>query len=333
MRNFIFVIILSFLAPPLHGLSVLDSGFQARPSGMGNAFIGLCDDSSALYYNPAALHEVPKHQVSAGYSTTFAMADNVSFSYVLPGLNYPSFLVKNPRPDFGVSILVNTLMDSGIRGYSAPALAEPGAYIKGKEYDYSENLIMLGMGTRVKNLLMMQWSLGAGVKYFSRKLADASASGIGLDLGLNLKHKFFNFGIAARNLAAKLSGDGLDEDLPVILRFGTLLKVQRIIKNIFSTKDRKPEKDTFNVPSEFMNFVVNPVIDAELTFEDTSRFDLFTGLEAWLNELLALRFGYNTIYGFGFGGSVQISRFRLDYSCQPHDELENTHKVSGSFYF
>lgn len=333
MRKIILFLLVILSAAGLEAFTLLDSGFQARAQGLGNAFTGLCDDASALYYNPALIYDVPKHQVMLGYGRTFSMADHLNFSWTLPGLRYPSFFFKNPKPEFGISLGMSTLLDEGITSTSEPSLGSPGDYIKGSDYDYYEHLFMLGFGTRIKNFWMMRFSAGFNLKYSLRKFADFESSGFGADFGINATHKYFNFGVVLKNIFTGITSEGSTEALPLTLRFGTLLRIQRIFKNIFKPKEEMPGAGKFNIPSEYLNYTFNPVIDAEFVFEDTARFNLFTGLEAWLNELLSLRFGYNTLSGLSFGGSVQIVRIRLDYAYQVHPELDATHRISGTFYF
>src|ERR1700722_3572912 len=48
-----------------YGNSVLDLGVGARALGMGGAFVGLADDSTATYWNPAGLTGIQDCEVSA----------------------------------------------------------------------------------------------------------------------------------------------------------------------------------------------------------------------------------------------------------------------------
>ena len=45
--------------------AVLDIGVGARALGMGGAFVALADDSTAVYWNPAALPRVPHVEIAA----------------------------------------------------------------------------------------------------------------------------------------------------------------------------------------------------------------------------------------------------------------------------
>src|SRR3984893_2886887 len=50
----------------------LDTGWGARPVGMGGAFTAIADDSNAPLYNPAGLVQVQWNEVSAMYARLFS---------------------------------------------------------------------------------------------------------------------------------------------------------------------------------------------------------------------------------------------------------------------
>src|SRR4051812_94611 len=49
-----------------------DTGWGARPIGMGGAFTAIADDSNASLYNPAGLVQVEWNEISAMYSRLFS---------------------------------------------------------------------------------------------------------------------------------------------------------------------------------------------------------------------------------------------------------------------
>src|SRR5882724_3034356 len=50
----------------------VDTGWGARPVGMGGAFTAIADDSNAPLYNPAGLVQVQWNELSAMYSRLFS---------------------------------------------------------------------------------------------------------------------------------------------------------------------------------------------------------------------------------------------------------------------
>src|ERR1700681_1563339 len=50
----------------------IDTGWGARPTGMGGAFTAIADDSNAPLYNPAGIVQVQWNEMSAMYSRLFS---------------------------------------------------------------------------------------------------------------------------------------------------------------------------------------------------------------------------------------------------------------------
>src|ERR1041384_8654190 len=50
----------------------LDTGWGARPVGMGGAFTAIADDSNSPLYNPAGLVQVQWNEISAMYAQLFS---------------------------------------------------------------------------------------------------------------------------------------------------------------------------------------------------------------------------------------------------------------------
>src|SRR6185436_19321357 len=65
------VVLLAVATAPLQA-AFEDTGWGARPVGMGGAFTAISDDSNAPLYNPAGLVQVQWNEVSAMYSRLFS---------------------------------------------------------------------------------------------------------------------------------------------------------------------------------------------------------------------------------------------------------------------
>src|SRR6185369_5748341 len=64
--------LLLFFTPSPSPAAFQDTGWGARPIGMGGAFTAISDDSNAPLYNPAGLVQVQWNEVSAMYSRLFS---------------------------------------------------------------------------------------------------------------------------------------------------------------------------------------------------------------------------------------------------------------------
>src|SRR4029077_18132794 len=60
-------------------------GVGARALGMGSAFVGLADDGTAAYWNPAGLATLSEHQLTAMHAGQLgSIAQSDCLSYVMP---------------------------------------------------------------------------------------------------------------------------------------------------------------------------------------------------------------------------------------------------------
>lgn len=338
MKKVIIVFIFLCCSIKVFALASLDLGFQTRAMGMGGAFTGLSDDSSAIYYNPSLLFNVEQQQITLSYAQLFSMANLYQASYTLPGLRYPDFITGSRTPGLGLALGLSMLSDSGITAYSPSGDGSSGDYITGNQYSFNEDVVMLGLGARLGNWYMSQWALGATFKYYYAKLIDMQSNGFGMDLVLNNKNKYFDIAVMMKNifLTLKEQASGINdgqEAAPLTLRIGTLIKIQNIIKEIFTTEEARPSADNSGAFHDQFKFTINPVYDMEFVFNNPTTYNEFLGLEAWMNSFLALRVGYNTLNGATFGGSARLSTFQFDYALSVHSELDLTQRVSLSYYF
>jgi len=69
------LIALSAAASPAHASwnagNFLKFGIGARAMGMGNSFVAVADDATAVYWNPAGLTQVAENQVFVSYAERF----------------------------------------------------------------------------------------------------------------------------------------------------------------------------------------------------------------------------------------------------------------------
>lgn len=68
MKRIPLILLLAFAAIPNARADFEDMGWGARPMGMGGAFVGLADDSRAVFYNPAGLAYIRRTELSGDYA-------------------------------------------------------------------------------------------------------------------------------------------------------------------------------------------------------------------------------------------------------------------------
>ncbi len=308
------------------GLYILEDSGNARAVGLGGAFAALSDDTSAIYYNPALLYDIDRQQISVGYARNFLSFNKLDVAYIYPKISF--------KPDIGLSVAVSSAFDSGIPVYNAVEFGETGEYALGNSMNYYENLFLMGGGIKIKNIWMMQISGGLSFQFINRNIDDFKSYAYGINAGVNFRHRFFNFSIVGKNIFMKLKSETAVEDIPVVLRVGSLIHFKRIFRALFNSKQKQPTLLNNALIMQNLNWRVNPVFDMDFVFDKEFYINFYGGIEGWLNEAAAVRIGYNSCRGLSVGISVNIvDTIRADYAYLIHSELEESHRITVTYYF
>lgn len=207
--------------------SILDPsavGVGARPLGMGKAYIGIADDPSSIFLNPAGLGDVKTINMTSMRAT---LAGDIN--YTVLGTVLPS-----DRGNFAIG-----LVNSSITGIPLTRWVTTGGVTRPETYaytDYGASVFLLSYGTHVKKNI----SLGASLKYFSQYFSEGSASmegasgtGIDLDLGVKMQPSdWMRLGVTLANiLPASMGGkftwkkNNVQEEIPASLKIGTAFDI------------------------------------------------------------------------------------------------------------
>jgi opacity protein-like surface antigen len=183
----------------------LEIGYGAAGNSLGDAYVSLSNDVSAIYWNPAGLAQMSRSEAMfvtqpwiAGINTTFGAV----------GIVVPSF------GTIGASII---LMDYGEMDETTVNMPE-GTGEKFNARDMAINL------SYARNLT--EWfSVGASGKYITSTISHESASAFACDLGVLIKTNFFspahgnehglNIGMSISNYGTTLKYEGLDLLTPI----------------------------------------------------------------------------------------------------------------------
>jgi len=260
-------------------------GAGARASAMGNAYTSVADEASAIYWNPASLGFLPRPQLLGMYSALSLERRHSFVAYAQPNL------IK------GFSIGAGWL-HSGVGEIDGrDAFGNPS-----EKFDNAENAFLFGVAWRRSFL-----AVGATAKYLRHSLANNSASGSSLDIGLQLRLKeFLAIGFVAQDLFGEMKWNTPAKtlaELPAVLRGGVRIRPVAL-------------------PVLLSGEVVR--LDGELA--------LHAGMEYRLLKALGMRAGYNDGQ-LAVGGFIAIpaSAFhvQLDYAFS-NDVLDEgaVHRVA-----
>lgn len=290
MRAAFFALVL-FVAPALRangvaGADVLSTHPSARAAALGNAFVALGDDLSALSFNPAGLASLKApslgflHHVGVATVSTehVAYAHPLSFGVLGGALLYRSQAdIANPlATDAPV-----TAFDVSLDAFYA---ARPSHWLND----------LPG--------LLADADAGVSLKYLRSHLGRFDADTVALDLGLRTPlPNGLELGIAVLNLGPPLKFIDVADPLPGSFLVGV-------------SRSFEPFKDNL------LRFAA----DAEAPFYSPFRGHL--GVEDWLGKSLAVRGGYTvdserSLSGFSGGFGLKLDQegllFQFDYAFVP----------------
>ena len=180
------------------GASFLKIGIGARAVGMGEAFVAVSDDASAIYWNPGGLGGLIKKEFSAMH---LEWIEGIKYE----GLTYVHPVEKNGT--WGIDfkyIHINDLKKTIVNSSSTTGYDELGTF---SAYDM---MITIGYGKRVLSDL----NLGIGLKYIREMLDDKNANAIAGDIGLLYELKGGKIGLSFQNFGTKIKSVDVSGELP-----------------------------------------------------------------------------------------------------------------------
>lgn len=184
----------------------LSLGAGARGISMGNAFTGLANDASAVYWNPAGVAQIPSSEVLAMYDTLYEGISYVYFAYCMKSgedakdaigwhLSYlgsgdmlKSDIDGNEEGSFTVSdvatgITYSRMMNENVYlGGNLKAIRKPIADYKGMGYAVDGGLLYKGGGDFSLGVVLQNF--GTGVKLLNENTAFPETFRTGIGYGI-----------------------------------------------------------------------------------------------------------------------------------------------------
>ncbi|MBK7107042.1 MAG: PorV/PorQ family protein [Ignavibacteriae bacterium] len=185
----------------------LEMGIGSAANSMGEAYVGVANDISSMYWNPAGLGYIASNEVLFMYQPWVADI-KVSFAgaaIIIPQIGTLGLSVTNM--DYGKTEVTTMAMQEGT----------------GETYSAGEYSIGLSYGRKLADW----FGFGTSIKWISSNIWHLSANALALDLGVMVNTQFFSFssdradgmsiGMSISNYGTRIQYDGIDLLVPIDL--------------------------------------------------------------------------------------------------------------------
>lgn len=257
----------------------LKFGVGARPLSMGNAFVAIADDATAVYWNPAGLTQTDKTRLFVSYAERFGQGvidQNAGIAIHWRTKSYLGFAVSMSS--------VGGIKSSVERdGNNRPVV--------NGTFDDNEVAMMGSLGYAFSDV----FSFGVTGKYFTHELNGKTASGLGADIGFLVRPlPLLSLGLNAQNINRPRMKWKTDTN-----HFDRIPANYKIGGAYFVVPDKLRVSADINVP-------------------DSDDMEMDVGAEYTLNSFFSMRGGLAG-NDLGTGASVGWQHVRVDYAYRTHD--------------
>jgi len=304
------------------GAQFLQLPVGARSEAMGGAIVGLADDASAIFWNPAGIVKVNNVQAHFSYMNWFDLFDFNAASLVYNAGDIGTF---------GASMVLFTTDDMEITTEEQPNGT-------GRYFDAGD----IALGISYAKYLTDRFSVGLTVKYIEQRIWNESASGVAFDIGTQYRLDFQNLTIAMcmSNFGPDMKFTG--SDLEFLTRVDDNYPTSRLVPSQLSTQEY-PLPLNFQVGIGFDVFeyeFVKMKGAVDVTHPNDNAERAHFGTELSFFDRFFVRGGYKFNYDdqdftFGAGANVPLggSAVYFDYAYSLYDILPSVHRISVNLSF
>lgn len=291
--------------------SFLRIGVGARAAAMGGAFVAVCDDVTAVAWNPAGLVLLERSEIAFAYTSWPA---DIGYSHL-------SFGMISGAIDGAIGLQL------GVLSTELMETQEYYPYGTGRSFTFSDWLVGLTVAKRFTD----RFSGGCAVKYIREELGvevgGPATSAIVLDAGTYYRIGPWNMrlAVALMNFGTQLTPDGTYE-------------VQNGGEITESGYEGFSPAMEFKFGISMMPYDepgFRTLFDIELVHPADNAETVRTGLEATISEVLALRAGYDwnanemkTSFGAGFMTTISRRQAGIDYAATLSEYMGTAHRLT-----
>jgi hypothetical protein len=307
MRKTLIFLIVALLFPSLcfgqakvgtAGAQFLEIGVSARAMGLAEAFLGVVDDASAVYYNPAALSTMDSKEV---------MLTHIEYP---ADIKYDFAALAYPTPNFGgVWGLAFYVLNTGDMPLTTPDYPLPsGVTFVARDF---------AAGLSYARGLTDRFSIGATFKFVQEAYGEEKATGWAADMGTlyDSGYKGFKIAMVISNFGPDFKFLKESYALPMNFKFGGTMEVL----------NNEMHRSTLNLEGSHPNDNMEKYnMGIEHWYKDTFAARIGYNLQ------------YDTGgISFGLGAKLPLSYtyLKVDYGYHDFGYLEEVHKFSFGLIF
>jgi hypothetical protein len=305
----------------------MELGIGARPLALGGAAAAMSNTGETFFYNPASLGLLSHPHINLMYAPTFGSISDPMAAYNYMGISYPmksgGVLALNwTRFSVDDIPIYPELNGKTFSERSSNLILRPDGTALGYFEDV-EDVFYFSFAKTLESIFPLGWwygdlpftmPMGVNFKLLRQKLGDASASGMGIDVGTMIK---FNFGTLVHQ---RQLGD---------LSFGLSIKDITQTSVIWNTQHHDQIQRTLLFGIAYSQDLF-PNISANLfyTYQNKYEKENLYGMEIAVYKLAAVRLGINSS-GMTAGAGLHWKRVNADYAFV-NNAYEHVHRLSCS---
>ena len=286
-------------------LEFLKIGVGARAAGMGETFVALANDASALYWNPAGLAQFKDNEVVAAHTNWL-----IDIKHDFIGAVY------HVSTEDAVGLSITSLQTDDM-----PVTTELQPYGNGTYFRYGD----MAVGLTYSRRMTPQFSFGGTVRYVQETLDVLTMRGVLVDLGT-----YYWTGLGTSRFSA------------VVTNFGNQMAPSGSVTAIDGSKISQFQE--FSPPTIFkFGFAFEPYTDEDNSITTTVQLNhpndnsenFSVGAEYQLLKTFFVRGGYKfnvdeESYTFGAGVATTLTSVHLnvDYGYSAFGRLGGVHRLS-----
>ncbi len=286
-------------------MEFLKIGVGARAAGMGDAFVAIANDASALYWNPAGLAQTKNNELIAAHTNWL-----IDIKHDFVGAVY------HLSSEDAVGLSITSLQTDDM-----PVTTELEPYGNGTYFRYSD----FAAGLSYSRRMTPQFSFGGTIRYVQETLDVLTMRGVVVDLGT-----YYWTGLGTSRFSA------------VVTNFGSQMAPQGTVNGLDGSRITSFQE--FSPPTIFkFGFAIEPYTDEsnsittsiQLNHPNDNSENFSVGAEYQLLKTFFVRGGYKfnvdeESYTFGGGVATTVSSVHLnvDYGYSAFGRLGGVHRLS-----